>query len=71
MYKSRDAARTLRVVSTPSVDLALTNCAFCSRGEFALFKLPRADYGHGCVNGQLVFKILYPFIANYFFAAIA
>ncbi|KAG0566790.1 hypothetical protein KC19_7G088100 [Ceratodon purpureus] len=47
----------MRVVSTPSVDLALTNCAFCSRDDFQRFKLPLHDFGHASVNGQLVFKI--------------
>lgn len=57
--------RVLRVVSTPSQDLALTNCSFCSRAQFEDFQLPRADYGMVSVNGQLVYKILYPFAVHF------
>nr|XP_024368606.1 vesicle-fusing ATPase-like [Physcomitrium patens]PNR60159.1 hypothetical protein PHYPA_002952 [Physcomitrium patens] len=57
MFRDK-ALPTMLVVSTPSQDLALTNCAFCSRGQFAQFKLPRADYGMCRVGDQLVFKVL-------------
>nr|XP_024386914.1 vesicle-fusing ATPase-like isoform X2 [Physcomitrium patens] len=58
MYMEAKDGRVLRVVSTPSQDLALTNCSFCSRAQFEDFQLPRADYGMVSVNGQLVYKIL-------------
>jgi vesicle-fusing ATPase len=57
MFGGKDLP-VLRVVSTPSQDLALTNCVFCSRSQFAQFKLPRADYGMCRVNEQLTFNVL-------------
>lgn len=51
---------TMKVTSTPSQDLALTNCAYCSRSDFVGFRLDRKDYGLCLVNNDLVLKFLYP-----------
>jgi len=61
MFGGKDLP-VLQVVTTPSQGLALTNCAFCSRGQFAQYKLPRSDYGMCRVNELLTFKVIYPFI---------
>ncbi|KAG0626113.1 hypothetical protein M758_2G103100 [Ceratodon purpureus] len=47
----------MRVISAPAQHLALTNCAYCSRAQYAQFQLARESYGMVSVNQQLIFKI--------------
>jgi vesicle-fusing ATPase len=49
-------ATVMKVVSTPSQDLALTNCAYCSRADFSKYLLKGKDYGLGSINDNLVLK---------------
>lgn len=55
-------ATVMKVVSTPSQDLALTNCAYCSRADFSKYLLKGKDYGLGSINDNLVLKFQYPLI---------
>jgi hypothetical protein len=55
-------ATVMKVVRTPSQDLALRNCAYCSRADFSKYLLKGKDYGLGSINDNLVLKFQYPLI---------
>lgn len=61
MFGGRQAS-VMKVVSTPSQDLALTNCAYCTRADFAKYLVKGKDYGLASINDNLVLKFQYPLI---------
>jgi hypothetical protein len=54
-------AMTMRVVSTPSNELALTNCAYCSPSDMSRYRKPKYEDVMALVNGILVLTLRYPF----------
>lgn len=51
---------SMRVVSTPSTELAFTNCAYCSHRDLEAFRFSGRNYGMALVNNSLVLNVQYP-----------
>ncbi len=59
LFLSEEKTKMVRVVATPSQDLALTNCAYCSRSDLD-------SYGSMVdVNSTIVLNLRYPYFLHF------